>query len=416
MKLGLNNIRALLRYCHNPHKQFSSIHVAGTNGKGSTSSMVAAVLQAAGYKTGLYTSPHLIKFNERIRINGTMISDDDLVRYTQLFRPKIDFMKATFFEATTAIAFKYFADKKVDIAVVETGLGGRLDATNVLHPEVSVITSIAKDHTAQLGRSIRKIAFEKGGIIKYRTACIVGVEGKEALEELRSIARSKQAPFITIDSMSSSAVPADNLDRQIVNIRTKFHSYEGLDLPLLGNHQVRNAVLAITTLEQLQAKGIDIPSSAFRNGFSRLREVTGINGRFEVLQKDPLVILDVGHNPNGISATIETLRNYPRKKLVLLFGVMKDKDYRTMIRLLSTLRPFVFAVQPALERALSAETIVRLFRKLKCSARSCGSVSEAMRDALRAQKRDDVLLICGSHYVAGEALESFRKQVRPKKS
>jgi dihydrofolate synthase / folylpolyglutamate synthase len=416
MKLGLRNIRALLRFCQDPHKRFRSVHIAGTNGKGSTSCMIAAVLQAAGYRVGLYTSPHLVKFNERIRIDGEMISDSDLVRYAKLFRPRIDALKATFFEATTAIAFKYFADKNVDFAVVETGLGGRLDATNVLVPEVSVITSISKDHTQQLGTSLLKIAFEKGGIIKRGRACVVGVKNRRALRELRRIAKRRRSQFITIDKVRSSRTAGENKYFQIVNIKTENNSYNNLRISLLGKYQVRNAKVAITTLEYLRARGVIVTESSLRQGFEYLRQMTGIRGRFEILRPQPLVILDLGHNPEAVSATVAALQNLRYREVILVFGVMKDKDYGSMIRSLAALRPAVFAVQPATERALSALTIATLFSKKKCAVCSFRDVAEGVRKALRTQKENDLLLICGSHYVVGEVLRLFPKGLYRKSS
>ncbi len=409
MKLGLLNIRALLHFCHDPHKQFRSVHVAGTNGKGSTSAMIAAVLQSAGYRTGLYTSPHLVKFNERIRVNGEMISDSDLVRYAALFRPKIDALQATFFEATTAIAFKFFSDKKVDVAVIETGLGGRLDATNVLVPEVSVITSIGRDHTQQLGRTLRKIAYEKGGIIKRGKACVVGPMNRNAFLELRRIAKQRHSRLITIDAARSTRLAAEENGFQLADIRTENASYKGLRIPLLGKYQLRNSAVAITALELLQTKGFSATVPAIRHGFEHVRRLTGIRGRFEVLQHHPLIILDVGHNPEAVSATVDSLHGIDYRKLILVFGVMKDKDYRSMIRILATLQPTVFAVQPAMQRALSAAIIADIFRKSNCDATSSAGVIEGVREAMRTQKKNDLLLICGSHYVAGEALQIFLK-------
>ncbi len=414
MKLGLRNIRSLLHFCRDPHKKFRAVHVAGTNGKGSTSSMIAAALQSAGYRTGLYTSPHLVKFNERIRVNGEMISDSDLVRYAALLRPKIDALKATFFEATTAIAFRYFADKNVDFAVVETGLGGRLDATNVLVPEVSVITSISKDHTQQLGRLIRKIAFEKGGIIKRGRACVVGVKNKDALRELRKIAKHRHSQMITTDGVRSSGIASVHDNFQSANIATEDTSYQKIRIPLLGEYQIRNVETAVTTLEYLKAKGVVIPESAVRHGIEHVHKLTGIRGRFEILRHRPLVVLDVGHNPEAILATAASLRDFHYRKLLLVFGVMKDKDYKSMIRIIAGLKPNVFAVQPKMDRSLSAAVIADLFIEMKCEARSYEDMAEGIREALRTQEGNDLLLICGSHYVAGEALRVIQKTFRRK--
>lgn len=412
MKLGLQNIRALLRSVGEPHKNFPSVHIAGTNGKGSTSSMIAAVLTSAGYKVGLYTSPHLVRFNERIRINGAMISDADLIRCTKMLRSKIDSLNATFFEATTAIAFKYFADKKIDIGVIETGLGGRLDATNVLLPEVSVITSIGKDHTQQLGNSLCKIAFEKGGIIKRNVPCVTGVKNRSALRGLRRIGKQKKSQLIEIDKVSSSKSEGKKNHFLLCSIVTKNNSYNNLPIPLLGDCQIRNAQVVITALEQLQSKGFAIPKESFYRGFENLQRLTGIRGRFEILQAQPLVILDVGHNPDGIAATVSALKSFRYRRLLLIFGVMKDKDYGKMIRTLASLKPVVFAVQPEMERALPSEVIAKKFQEEKCAAAAYGHVSEAVRNALHFQEKNDMLLICGSHYVAGEALQFLDRKPR----
>ncbi|HTR81953.1 MAG TPA: folylpolyglutamate synthase/dihydrofolate synthase family protein, partial [Bacteroidota bacterium] len=391
-------------------------HVAGTNGKGSTSSMIAAVLQASGYKTALYTSPHLVKFNERIRINGSMISDRDLTRYAQLFRPQIDSLNATFFEATTAIAFKYFADSGVDFAVIETGLGGRLDATNVLIPEVSIITSIAKDHTELLGTSFRKIAYEKGGIIKRERPCVVGTENKSALDELKRIARQRRSRFIPVEMKQvSDCTPMSN-GGQRGRITTERRSYKNLIIPLPGIHQFKNAAMAISALECLDAKGLPLSESAIRKGLANVTRLTGLRGRFEILRHRPLVVVDVSHNPNGISSTIAAIQNHRYRKLLLLFGVMGDKDYRSMIRLLSALRPVVFAAQPMMTRALPSDRIMRLFRETKCTAHAYSDTRDAIADALKTLRREDALLICGSHYVAGEVLPLLDKRLRRKSS
>ncbi len=416
MKLGLHNILELLRSAGNPHEQFSSAHIAGTNGKGSTSSMIAAVLTAAGYKVGLYTSPHLVRFNERIRINGVMISDRDLVRYAKIFRPQIDTLKATFFEATTAIAFKCFADAKIDIGIIETGLGGRLDATNVLVPEVSVITSIGKDHTEHLGSSLRKIAFEKGGIIKRGVVCVSGVRSRSALQELKTISKQRNSSLIDVDRVTSVKFLAEEGQTQICAINTRRSSYPNLRLPLLGDFQVHNARVAIVALEQLSAKGFTISPLSIRKGFRELRRLTGIRGRFESLHSDPTIILDVGHNPDGISAVVAELQRHRYRRLLLVFGVMKDKNYETMIRFLSALNPVVFAVRPQTDRALLPEAIAESFQGRNCVAQAYHPLADGVRSAMRVQRKNDLLLVCGSHYVAGEALPVIEKELRRKSS
>jgi len=416
MKLGLHNILELLRSAGDPQEQFSSVHIAGTNGKGSTSSMIAAVLTADGYKVGLYTSPHLVRFNERIRINGAMISDRNLVRYAKMFRPQIDTLNATFFEATTAIAFKYFADAKIDIGIIETGLGGRLDATNVLVPEVSVITSIGKDHTEHLGSSLRKIAFEKGGIIKRRVVCVSGVKSPSALQELKKISKQRRSLFIDVDRVTSVKSSVEEGQTQVCTINTQRNSYPNLRLPLLGDFQTHNACVAIVALEQLSAKGFTISPSSIRKGFREIRRLTGIRGRFEYLSSDPTIILDVGHNPDGIAAVVAELRRLRYRRLLLVFGVMKDKKYETMIRFLSTLNPVVFAVRPETDRALLPEAIAKLFQRNNCVVQAYHPLADGVRSAMRLQGKNDLLLVCGSHYVAGEELPVIEKELRRKSS
>jgi dihydrofolate synthase / folylpolyglutamate synthase len=256
-----------------------------------------------------------------------LISDRDLVRYAKMFRSKIDVLKATFFEATTAIAFKWFADAKIDIGIIETGLGGRLDATNVLVPEVSVITSIGKDHTEHLGSSLRKIAFEKGGIIKRGVVCISGVKSRTALQELKKISKQRRSLLLDVNRVTSVEALVEEGQTQICAINTRRSSYPNLRLPLLGDFQAHNACVAIVALEQLSAKGFTISPLSIRKGFRDIRRLTGIRGRFESLQSDPKIILDVGHNPDGISAVVAELQRHRYRKLLLVFGVMKDKNY-----------------------------------------------------------------------------------------
>jgi dihydrofolate synthase/folylpolyglutamate synthase len=412
MKLGLRNIRLLLRSIGNPHHSFPSVHIAGTNGKGSTSSMIAAILTASGYRVGLYTSPHLVRFNERIRINGKMISNADLVRCTNLLRPKIEALHATFFEATTAIAFKYFQEQKVDIAVIETGLGGRLDATNVLCPLVSVITTIGKDHTEQLGTTLKEIAFEKGGIIKRGTPCVVGAMPPVAFRVLKKKAERSHARFLHSQSYVRFEKSTGEKNFQNVFLSTPQAEFKNIHLALFGSHQLDNLRTAITALEQLEPYGFHVSEGSVQRGLSGLSQLTGIHGRLEILAESPFVILDVAHNPDGIKHTAATIQSFNFRKLHLVFGVMKDKDFRTMIRMVSTLHPIVYAVQPKMERALEANEIVHEFFRYRCAVRAYRSVEDGMNAAIKNSKIKDMILITGSHYVAGDAWKAWKKKER----
>jgi dihydrofolate synthase / folylpolyglutamate synthase len=407
MKLGLRNMLALLRSIGNPERGFPSVHIAGTNGKGSTSSMIAAMLSAAGYKVGLYTSPHLVRFNERIRINGTAISDSDLIRLANIVRPTVDAIKATFFEATTAIAFKYFADNGVDIAIVETGLGGRLDATNVVVPLLSVITTIGKDHTEQLGTTLKSIAFEKGGIIKKNVPCISGVSRNIAVRELRRIARSKRSEFIQVQSISKILKVHGDRHHRLWSLKVQNSIYRDMEIPLAGNFQIHNVLVAISAIQKLESHGYRVPEWAIRGGLKNIQGYTGLKGRFELIQSKPPIIIDVAHNPDGVAKTIESLANVRYSRLRLVFGVMKDKDYHAMIVALSRLKPIVYAVAPKMERALDPQLIAEKFVQLKIEAEVYHSVGKGIEIARADQKQHDLLLVTGSHYVAGEAFRHF---------
>jgi dihydrofolate synthase/folylpolyglutamate synthase len=409
IKLGLHNIRSILRSLGHPEKRFPSVHVAGTNGKGSTSSMIASVLTAAGYHVGLYTSPHLVHFHERIRVNGKMISDADLVRYTEKVRPAVEKKRATFFEATTAIAFQYFADHGVDVAVIETGLGGRFDATNTLTPLVSVITSIGKDHTQQLGKTIASISAEKGGIIKRGVPCVYGGGNAVATKVLRTIAVKKQSPFLVCNDHTKILNATGGIEGERLTLLTKRALYEDVHLSLPGTYQRENYAAAILALEILGTKGFDVSATALRRGMGNIVHFTGLRGRCECLRRDPMVLLDVAHNPDALTRLVALLAAFPCKRLKVVFGVMKDKDYRSMAKLLAPLNPVVYAAAPAIGRALPADLLKKVLVLQGVRASAHKSVEAALKSALRDQKKGELLIIIGSHYVAGEALEAWVK-------
>lgn len=388
MKFGLHNIRSILRSIGNPHKHLRTIHIAGTNGKGSTSSMIAAILTAAGYNVGLYTSPHLVKFNERIRINGKMISDADVARYTAVVAPSVKKYSATFFEATTAIAFKYFYDNKVDAAVIETGLGGRLDSTNVIRPVVSVITSIGKDHTEILGKNVASIAKEKAGIIKYRAPTVIGVIDDVPRKIIVQEARKKKSPLVLAEKLT---LP------------------ESIKLQLSGKHQKRNAKTALGAIT-VASKYFLVGDRAIREGLERTAYYSGLRGRFELICGKPDIILDVAHNPDGMKVLVGELKQLPYKNFVVLFGVMKEKNHRLMIQHLAELRPTIIATQPVTERALPAQQI---FDECKLKRLQCSIAERVPKAILRGKElcgKEDVLVITGSHYLVGESIPIIEKK------
>lgn len=382
MKLGLRNIRALLRSVNNPHKNIKTIHIAGTNGKGSTSSMIAAVLTAAGYKVGLYTSPHLVKFNERIRVNGRMISDNDIVRYTKILKPTIKKIKATFFEATTAIAFKYFADQKVDIAVIETGLGGRLDSTNVVRPIVSVITSIGKDHIEQLGNTFESIAFEKAGIIKKDVPAVLGKINSRAKKVIIQVAKKKSSPIVHSEKIT---LPDD------------------IEIELKGKHQISNAKAALAAINIVTQKFL-IGNNAVCEGFKNTTKLTGLRGRFEIINSKPKILLDVAHNPDGIKTLIKELKKLSNKKFVIIFATMKDKDYRPSLIQFGQINATIIATQPNLDRALSYLELFEECKRLRLKCFHVSTVKKAVVLGMQKVGRNGLLVITGSHFLVGEAI------------
>ncbi len=404
MKLGLRNITTLLGESGNPERLFPSVHIAGTNGKGSTAAMLAVILTASGYRTGLYTSPHLVRFNERIRIDGIPIPDPALSRLTKQLRPFIVGTKATFFEATTAIAFHYFAEQQVDIAVIETGLGGRFDATNVLQPLLSIITGINFDHTEHLGTTLASIAFEKGGIIKNDVPCLTGVTQAEALGMLKEIATKKQTTLVQAGLVSSISLRRNALEGVNADITTPVSTYRDLLISMPGVHQARNAQLALLAAEYLnnQRDFHSITKRSIRKGLSSVQSLAGLHGRLDVVLTKPLTIIDVAHNPDGLKTAIGSLQQVLVNKPVVVFGVMEDKEYSSMIPLLAGFARLVIAVQPKTGRALPGKSIVRQFHSLGFPALDGHDVASGFNLARSLVRNDEAIVIIGSHYVAGE--------------
>ena len=387
--MGLRNIRLLLRNLGDPHKKFSVIHVAGTNGKGSTCAYIASVLTAAGYRVGLYTSPHLVRFNERIRVQGKCITDKEIIRITRRLKPTIQKTKATFFEATTAMMFQHFAEQKVDIAVIETGMGGRLDATNVVRPLVSVITTIGMDHTEHLGKTLSAIAFEKGGIIKSRCPVVVGRISPAARKVLAAIALQKKSRLI-------------NAMQQI--------SVERWEGGLQGDFQVDNIKTAVAALRALPHK-YSVDRLDIIDGLRHVSRRTNIHGRLEVIQKDPIMIGDVAHNPQAISRLSSSIRRIPHNRLYVIFGVMKDKAYGAMLATLHKNSPVIIATAPHYDRALPIQTIVSQCKAIHIPYVQSTSVKHAIDIAISKARKNDLIVITGSHYVVGEAYSVLKIQI-----
>ena len=409
MKFGLRNITRLLSNLGNPQRNYPSIHVAGSNGKGTSAALIASALSASGYRTGLYSSPHVLDFTERIRVDGRPISRRQLASILNVIRSDIVRHRATFFEAATALAFEHFRRCAVDVAVLEVGLGGRLDATNVVRPIVSVITSIAREHEAILGRGIVRIAREKGGIIKPRVPVVVGDVGRPADRVLRRIAKQRSAPYYDLTGASTRI-----REESLAGTRFALRGIDGMEgeyrLGLVGKHQVRNAVLALRVLAEVQRRSrFAIGTNAVEKAFSDYERLSGLGARFQVLGRNRKVILDVAHNPAAIRSLVRTIERLSLPKVSVVLGLMQDKDLATIARWISRVASRVVAVRPRTERALEASAIVSEMRRLGTPAILGGDVASGMRLAFRRSR--GVILVTGSHFVVGEMLAArWRKE------
>ena len=416
MKLGLRNVKLLLKSVGNPERRFPSVHIAGTNGKGSTASMIASILQAAGYRVGLYTSPHLVNFFERIRINGQAIGNSRVAVYAQHLRPKLDELSCTFFEATTAMAFLYFADEHVDIAVIETGLGGRLDATNVLRPLLSVITNISLEHTEHLGKTLGRIAREKAGIMKKGIPCLLGDLQPPAERSIRETARRRGVKLISSTAMSEYIILKEDLGGIRLNVETPRRDYDNLFVNLGGSFQAENARLAVIATELLaMEKKHGLPSqmkfaikpSHIYTGLKWVRQNTGLHGRLEVVRKHPTIVLDVAHNAEAAGQLTKALEELSLRNLLVVFGVMKDKRYEEIIQSVSKISAKLIAVRPKVDRALDAGVITEIAQKMGMTVINAGSVRRGIGTATKLARKSDTILVTGSHYVVGEALQAL---------
>ena len=402
-KPGLQNVEALMAHLGNPHTQFRSIHVAGTNGKGSTSHLIAAVLQSAGYKVGLFTSPHLVDFRERIRINGQMIPEEDVIRFIESFqRLTINDQQPSFFEITTALAFDYFAREKVDIAVIEVGLGGRLDSTNIITPLLSVITNIGFDHTEFLGNTLAKIAAEKAGIIKPNIPCVIGETDPETMPVFLETARQNNILGNGLETTNCRIWFADQCGY--------LHKCRLRDVPecqLHGGYQDKNQQTAYVALQVLRNYcGMTLPTKCVANGFAKVCTITGLRGRWEILCDKPLTICDTGHNSHGLKYVFDQLRKLqitnPQSQLHIIFGMVSDKDIDEVMKLLPQDAHYYFT-QAKTHRAIPSSELASMFGK----GEYFSDVPSAIKQAQKNATDKDIIFIGGSNYVVGEALTLF---------
>ena len=412
IKMDLDNIQALMDFAGNVQRRLKVVHVAGTNGKGSTCAAIASVLMSEGYRVGLYTSPHIVSFTERFKIDGRQISGEEVSALTEFFRDEIVRLRATFFEATTAIMFKYFADSGVDFAVIETGLGGRLDATNIVDPMVSVVTGIGLDHTDILGDTVEKIAFEKAGILKNHRPAVVNVRTASLKEIFGRVAAERSAPLYFVDQVAASIEKAVGVESCSFDAGIFGTQYDSLEVDLGGSHQISNALTALTALHVMQGQGVVISKRAIYSGLSRIRPNTGHRGRLDVLARNPLIILDVAHNPEGVRAVLKSLLPVSKgKKGTLLFASMRDKDAAAMLNSLRESFARVILTQLQTGRSLGVAELNKLSNDIKLHTQVFDNSIEALRAAVSQTNNDSFLLITGSHYLAGEVLPVMEKSV-----
>jgi dihydrofolate synthase/folylpolyglutamate synthase len=401
IKKDLTNTLLICQHLDNPQTKFKSIHVAGTNGKGSVSHMLAAIFQTAGYKTGLYTSPHLYDFRERIKLNGAMVPEDFVITFVEKVKPLIESIEPSFFEITVAMAFEFFAEEKIDIAIIETGLGGRLDSTNIITPELAVITNIGYDHMNILGNSLKEIAAEKAGIIKQNVPVVIGEYLKETKPVFDEKAKEKNAPvyyaqhYLTdiLHSLTRDHLQIiyERMDRLAVKVKTD----------LQGIYQVDNVRTVLTALQMLNKNNWEISPNDISNGLKNVKALTGLHGRWEVIQTTPTVVLEVAHNENGIKQMLKHIDQLSYHNLHIILGMVKDKEINNILGLLPKNVGYYFT-EAHIPRALDGQQLQTEAKRFGLEGKFFDDVNTALKDALSKASPDDLIIICGSIFLVAE--------------
>lgn len=403
-KKDLHNTIALCENLGNPQNKFKTIHVAGTNGKGSTSHMLAAVFQQAGYKTGLYTSPHLKDFRERIRINGEMIAEHFVTEFVNEQRNILEELSPSFFEATVAMAFSYFAEEQVDIAIIEVGLGGRLDSTNIITPELSVITNISLDHTNILGNTLTEIATEKAGIIKPNVPVVIGELQQEIAPVFIKKASETSSDIFFADQELHTAHTSRANDCIITAVyKGQAPVYENLSLDLNGIYQLKNVLTVLQAIQVLNRKGYQIMEEHVYHALKNVKTLTGLQGRWQKLAEKPLIICDTGHNIAGITEVMQNIRETAYTQLHMVIGMVKDKDISGVLSLLPVDAVYYFC-EPQLERALPASDLAKEAKEHNLNGQVYATVAMAVQAAKNKADTKDLIFIGGSTFVVAEAL------------
>ena len=400
-KKDLTRTLALLDYLGNPHQAFKTIHIAGTNGKGSSSHMLASILQESGHKTGLYTSPHIKDFGERIKINGQFIDETFVVRFVERIKHLLPEIEPSFFELTVAMSFQYFAENKVEIAVIETGLGGRLDSTNVITPIVSLITNISYDHIDLLGDTLPKIAFEKAGIIKPNIPAVVS----ERQTEVEHVFIEKAFETNSVLTFASDRYKLEKIGYQngkmLCNVHMANNSNFEVTSGLVGNYQLKNLAGILQTVDVLKSNGKNISETAIKKGIENVLENTGLKGRWQAIGQNPLTICDIAHNEAGIQTLLETVQSFQPIRLHVVFGVVKDKDLSKVLSILPKEASYYFSNAHS-PRALSVQELKEKAQQFDLTGEAFDNVNEAVASARLAANTGDLVLVCGSNFLVAE--------------
>ena len=399
-KANLDNSIAFDKHLRYPHKDFKSIHIAGTNGKGSTSHMLASILQEAGYRVGLYTSPHLKDYRERIRINGEMIPKAFVVDFIENNKAFISEISPSFFEMTVFLAFEYFKESKIDIAIIETGMGGRLDSTNLIKPELSIITNISLDHTQFLGDTIKKIAIEKAGIIKEKTPVIIGESNISYNSVFIEKAKQKNSNIIFADQLYKIPYGLNSLNQtqSFDVLKEEGKAFEGIEIDLLGHYQKKNLCTVLASLEFIN---LDIPKATIYNGLKNIIKNTNLMGRWQTLGSNPQIICDTGHNEAGVKLILEQLKQTAYKDLHIVWGMVNDKSIDRIMAILPKDAAYYFT-KANIPRALNEVELHNIAKKYNLKGRSFSTVASAIREAELSANQNDLIFIGGSTFVVAE--------------
>lgn len=404
-KANLDNTISICKALGNPEKKIKCVHVAGTNGKGSSSHMLAAILQQAGYKTGLYTSPHLIDFRERIKINGKLIPKTDVVKFVENYKTIFEDIEPSFFEWTVGLAFHYFAEQEVDVAIIEVGLGGRLDSTNVIKPQCCLITNIGFDHVNLLGNTLPLIATEKAGIIKEKIPVVISQTQLDVLSVFNTKAQSLKAPIIFADKQYK-ILSHDFQDGLLcVELLEKItNNTQHYKLDLTGTYQLKNIQGVLSCINSLKQKGFLIEDENVLFALQHVKKLTGLMGRWQILSEKPLIIADTGHNEDGITEVVKNIERYSYKKLHMIIGVVNDKDVTSILKLLPKNATYYFC-KANIPRALPEKELFDLAKQHDLKGKKFASVALALSEAKKVAKADDLIFIGGSTFTVADAIQ-----------